>query len=333
MRTVRVGVVGVGALGRHHTRLYQQCDGVELVGVYDANRDTACRIGAEFGVEVFETADALGSRVDGLSVAVPTDLHHSVVKALLEEGKHVLVEKPIAQTVREARELVELARQKQLVLQVGHVERFNPVLECLERAPGPPRFIEGHRLATYPPPRPGLRPRGTEVSVVLDLMIHDIDIVLSLVDSEIERLDAVGVPVLSRTEDIANAHIVFKNGCIANLTASRVSQEQLRKIRVFKGAGYLSLDYGAHTGELATRSPQGIERGPVPVHDVNALEAELEDFCRCIRAVLDTGELATPRVSGEEGLRALAVAERILQDIARRSGATGSESVDERSER
>ncbi len=317
MSKIRVGVVGVGALGRHHTRLYSECADAELVGVFDSDSETGAAAAVEFGTQAYGSLAELSGAVDGLSVAVPTDLHHSVVRDLLLRGNHVLVEKPIAQTVREAQDLVDLAASKSLVLQVGHVERFNPVLECLAQAPGLPRFIESHRLACYPPPRPGLRPRGTEVSVVLDLMIHDIDIVLSLVGDEIERLDAVGVPVLSESEDIANAHIVFRNGCIANLTASRVSQEQLRKIRVFKNSAYLSLDYGARTGEIATRTAAGIDRHPVPVHDVNALQAELEDFCRCIAAVKQTGELAEPRVSGVEGLRALQVAESVLEDIAR----------------
>ncbi len=319
MRNVKVGVIGAGALGRHHTRLYKECDGVELVGIYDCNPESAARVAAEFETQVFDSVDALVAETDGLSVAVPTNLHHEVVLSLLSQGRHVLVEKPITQTVAQARELVELAACNHLVLGVGHVERFNPVIECLKEAPGSPLFIEAHRLAGYPPPRPGLPPRGTEVSVVLDLMIHDIDIILSVVDSEVERLDAVGVPVLSPSEDIANVHLVFKNGCVANLTASRVSPEQMRKIRVFKQSGYLSLDYQNHTGELATRSESGISRRPVPVHECNALKVELEDFCTCVRVALETGTVPEPRVSGLQGLRALTVAEQILQDIARRT--------------
>jgi len=230
----------------------------------------------------------------------------------------VLVEKPIAKTAVEARELVALAAENGLVLAVGHVERFNPVLKCLAEAPGRPLFIEAQRLASYPPPRPRLKPRGTEVSVVLDLMIHDIDVVLSLVDSEIEHIDGVGVPVLSDSEDIAKAHIVFKDGCVADLTASRVSDEPMRKLRVFKQSGYLSLDYGDHTGELATCTDGSISRRPVAAEEANALQVELQDFVDCVIASRN-GTPRRPRVCGEQGLQALLVAEQILADIAARA--------------
>ena len=315
MTKVRTGVVGVGTLGRHHARLYTECDGVELVGICDVDVETANSVADELGTRVFADLTELAAVTDGLSVAVPTDLHHEVSMSLLAQGKHLLVEKPIAQRVAQAQEIVDTAAAEKLVLQVGHVERFNPVLDCLDQVPGAPRFIEAHRLAPYPPPRAGLRPRGTEVSVVLDLMIHDIDVVLSLVNSEIDSIDAVGVPVLSETEDIANARLHFANDCVANLTASRVSQERVRKIRVFKSAAYLSLDYQARAGELAAKSAEGITRQPVPVHDCNALKAQLEDFCRCVRAVKTGGPFPEPRVSGEQGLLALSVAERVIRAI------------------
>jgi predicted dehydrogenase len=313
MDKVRVGVIGVGALGRHHARLYGECEAAELVGIYDRNPDTAQKVATEFRIPVFDTPAALAAKAEALSVAVPTNLHHATVLPLLQQGRHVLVEKPIAASVVQARELVELAAARRLVLEVGHVERFNPVLECLQRVPGEPLFIEAHRLASYPPPRPGLPPRGTEVSVVLDLMIHDIDVVLSLVNSDIERIDSIGVPVLSPSEDIANARILFRNGCVANLTASRVSQERMRKIRVFKSVAYLSLDYQEQTGELAALTETGIQRMPVPVHEANALKAELNDFCRCVAELKRTGILPEPRVSGRQGLHALEVAEEILR--------------------
>ncbi|OGV81795.1 MAG: hypothetical protein A3K19_26380 [Lentisphaerae bacterium RIFOXYB12_FULL_65_16] len=303
----------MGALGRHHARLYRECEAAELVGVYDRNPETAKAVAAEFQTRVFETPIALADAAEALSVAVPTNLHHETVLPLLQKGRHILVEKPITQTVAQARELVDLAAARRLVLQVGHVERFNPVLECLAQVPGEPLFIEAHRLASYPPPRAGLPPRGTEVSVVLDLMIHDIDVVLSLVNSDIERVDSIGVPVLSPSEDIANARILFRSGCVANLTASRVSQERMRKIRVFKRVAYLSLDYQEQKGELAALSKTGIQRIPVPVHEANALKAELEDFCRCVAEFKQTGQLPEPRVSGRQGLRALEVAEEILR--------------------
>jgi predicted dehydrogenase len=213
------------------------------------------------------------------------------------------------------------------VLAVGHVERYNPVLACLDEAHGDPVFIEAHRLAPYPPPREGLRPRGTEVSVVLDLMIHDVDIILDLVRSPVKRVDAVGVPVLSDSEDIANARIVFENRCVANVTASRVSAERMRKFRVFKPSAYLSLDYQDHRGEIAYKREGRIVRAEVPVHEHNALQKELEDFCHCVRHVGDASPAPVPRVTGEEGLAALRVADLVLKSIAENMPAIWSDPV------
>ncbi|MFA5203889.1 MAG: Gfo/Idh/MocA family oxidoreductase [Lentisphaeria bacterium] len=315
MDRVKIGVIGVGALGKHHARLYAGLPDVELVGVYDRDAATAERVAAEHKTRAFATVEELAALVDGLSVAVPTDKHHAAVKPLLAAGKHILVEKPLTTTVAEGRELVALAAARKLVLQVGHVERFNPVLECLDRTPGEARFIEAHRLAPYPPPRPGLLPRGTEVSVVLDLMIHDLDILLYLVRSPVVQVDAVGVPILSRSEDIANARIQFANGCVANVTASRVSQEAMRKIRVFKTQAYLSLDYGTKKGETVFLQDRKLVRQEIAVEDANALELELADFVRCISEARQTGTPPQPRVSGEDGLQALALAGTILERI------------------
>ncbi len=315
MDKVKIGVIGVGALGKHHARLYAALPEVEFVGVYDRDAATAERVAAEYQTRAFATVEELAAAVDGLSVAVPTDKHHAAVTPLLEAGKHILVEKPLTTTVAEGRELVALAAARHLILQVGHVERFNPVLECLDRSPGEARFIEAHRLAPYPPPRPGLLPRGTEVSVVLDLMIHDLDILLYLVRSPVAQVDAVGVPILSRTEDIANARIQFANGCVANVTASRVSQEAMRKIRVFKTQAYLSLDYGTKTGETVFLHERKLVRQEIPVVDANALQLQLADFARCISEAKNTGIPPQPRVSGEDGLQALALAETILERI------------------
>ncbi len=313
---IKVGVIGVGALGRHHARLYRECPGATLVGVYDRNAETARRVGEELGTAVFSEISELAAAAEALSVAVPTDLHYGVVKELLQQDRHVLVEKPITPTVAEADQLVKLAKQRNLILGVGHVERFNPVLTSLDEIPGEPRYIECQRLATYPPPRPGLRPRGTEVSVVLDLMIHDLDVILALVNSPVKQVSAVGVPVLSPTEDIANAHLVFENGCVANITASRVSQEYLRKIRVFKPNAYLSLDYQEQSGEMAGASDGQVWRKPVPVRACNALQEELQDFCATILEARKTGKAVEPRVSGAAGQRALELAEEILRVIA-----------------
>jgi len=312
---VKVGVLGVGALGRHHARLYKQCHNADLVGVYDLNEETANRVAEEVGVPPFSDPLALAEEVSGLSIAVPTHLHHEVAKTMLQKGKHLLIEKPITETVAQAEELLALARPRDLIVQVGHVERFNPVISYLEEKADNPRFIESHRMAPYPPPRPGLQPRGTEVSVVLDLMIHDIDMVLALVKSPIAFVDAVGIQVLSKTEDIANARIRFENGCVANLTASRVTPEPMRKIRVFQRSTYLSLDYMAKAGEIYAKVSNGIHREAVPVNDHNALLKELEDFVRCMVELRDTGNKPTPRVSGQHGMLALELADRIIKVI------------------
>ncbi len=315
MSQVRVGVIGVGALGRHHVRLYQQCPSAHLVGIYDTSAERAAEVADEFDTTPFEQLETLVSSCDALNVAVPTDRHHPVVKDLLQKGKHVLVEKPIAPNVSAAEELVDLATRRDVVFGVGHVERYNPVLECIEKVPGEPRFLEAYRLAKYPPPREGSLPRGTEVSVVHDLMIHDVDILLSLVKQPVSRLEAVGVPVLSETIDIANARITFENGCVANLTASRVSSETLRKIRLFKSQAYLSLDYGAQQGEMAKVQDGSIRREKVPVDPRNALQEELEDFCTCILKKKMNNESAQPRVTGHAGLEALKVVDRITGQI------------------
>ena len=217
---VKVGVLGVGALGRHHARLYKQCDAAELIGIYDLNTDRAKEIADEIGTVVYEDPAELADLVDGLSIAVPTNYHRDVAVAMLERGKHLLIEKPITETLEQAQELLDLAKAKNLIVQVGHVERFNPALLALGQMPLNPMFIEAHRLAVF-------NPRGTDVSVILDLMIHDLDIVLSLVQSDVKFISASGVAVVSNTADICNARIEFENGCVANLTASRISGNHL----------------------------------------------------------------------------------------------------------
>jgi predicted dehydrogenase len=269
-----------------------------------------------YRTRAFATIAELSAACAALSVAVPTDRHCEVVTDLLRQGKHVLVEKPIASSVAQGRELVALARERQRVLMVGHVERFNPVITFLEAHLDQPRFIEAHRLAKYPPPRPGLRPRGTEVGVVFDLMIHDLDVILHLVKSEVERVDAVGIAVLSPTEDIANARLTFANGCVANITASRVSQEVMRKLRVFQSDAYLSLDYQEQKGEVVLLKGHEIVREPVPIEPHNALQRELADFVRCVAEAQITGAVPKPTVSGEHAQRALEIADQILHAIA-----------------
>lgn len=312
---VKVGVIGVGVLGRHHARLYKNCEEAELIGIYDVNPDQAEKISQELDVRVYSTIEELAEKTEALSIAVPTHYHFNVAEPLLKKGKHLLIEKPITQTLEEAEALLTLAQDRQRIIQVGHVERFNPVISYLEAKLDKPRFIESHRLAPYPPPRPGLPPRGTEVGVVLDLMIHDIDMVLSLVKSPVESVDSTGIAVVSPTEDIANARIKFENGCVANLTASRVTPEPMRKIRLFQNQCYISLDYMEKTGEVFFREDNRIRREEVPIEDHNALLKQLEHFVMCVQRFRETGELPVPKVSGEHGTRALEVAIEISKQI------------------
>lgn len=309
---VRVGVFGVGSLGEHHLRIYREIPTARLVGVYDADSIRSRQMAEKYDVRVFPTWEALADEVEAASVVVPTDLHRKVAGALVERGIHLLVEKPLAATLRDAEDLVALSHKHNTVLQVGHVERFNPVLKVFESFSSAPRFIEAHRLSPYPPPRSGLHPRGTEVSVVLDLMIHDLEILLYLVRSRVCDLHAVGIAVLSPSEDIANVRMSFENGTVANVTASRLSPERMRKIRVFFDRAYVSLDYMNQSGVIYEHTREGIVRRDVPVEKGEPLRQELESFVRC---VVDKDR---PRVSGVEAAEALRLAEEICRKM--RSG-------------
>ncbi|OVE77734.1 hypothetical protein BVX99_01825 [bacterium F16] len=315
MKRLRVGVIGTGALGRHHTRLYKECKDADIIGIYDQNQETAARVSQEFNVPAYETIRELTEEVDALSIAVPTDLHFECASQLLNIGKHILIEKPITSTSPEGRQLIELANTNEVVIHVGHVENFNPVITYLRSKLTSPLFMEAHRLATFPPSRLGLKPRGTEVGVVHDLMIHDIDLILDLVPSTIVQIDAVGMPVLSDLEDIANARLTFANGCVANITASRISPEFMRKIRVFQPDTYISLDYGAQCGEIFTKGSTGIVREAVPIESSNALKVELEDFVNCVLEAQRTGSAPKLGVSGERALGALEIADEIVEKI------------------
>ncbi len=317
MPKLKVGVIGVGALGRHHARLYAQSPNAEVVGIYDVQPETAARVGAEFSLPVFNDWQELAEKCDAFSVAVPANFHARTTIPLLEMGKHVLVEKPLASNLAEGEAMVAAARKAGVVFGVGHVERFNPAMDFLQKYSAATRFIEAHRLAQYPPPRPGLPRRGTEVSVVLDLMIHDIDLVLTMVNAEVERFDVVGIPVLSSTEDIVNARIKFVNGSCASLTASRVSQEPLRRFRVFQEDCYISMDYGRHFGMVLKRNRIGLARKDVNLDEKNALAAELEDFISAVNRTRESGQLCEPRVSGAQGLRALKLAVEIEAEARR----------------
>ncbi|MEP6937076.1 MAG: Gfo/Idh/MocA family oxidoreductase [Chthoniobacterales bacterium] len=308
MRTkLRVGVVGVGHIGKNHARLYAELPLAELAALYDTDTGKAEQLAAELGTVSAASLEDFAQRVDAASVATPTPTHFEVACQLIKGGKHLLVEKPITENTAEASELARLAGERDIVLQVGHVERFNPVLGALEARLTRPRFIEAHRLSPYPN-------RSTEIGVVLDLMIHDLEIILHLVRSPVENIDAVGVPVLSRGEDIANARLWFENGCVANITSSRISPERMRKIRVFQEDAYLSLDYQSQSGEIYRRVNGAIEREEVAIEREEPLSQELSAFVECAR----TGR--APKVSGFEATAALELAVEITKRIeARRS--------------
>jgi predicted dehydrogenase len=334
---LRVGVVGVGHLGSQHARIYSELakrsnGQTSFVGVCDTDSIRVRALTEKVGGGTFENAAELANFVDAVSVATPTETHYKVARVFLERGKHVLVEKPITDSLREAEELVTLARKNKCVLQVGHVERFNPVMRYLTDILREARFIEVHRLSPYPG-------RSTDIGVVLDLMIHDLDVVLSLVKAPLVAVDAVGIPVLSTSEDIANARLKFADGCVANITASRVSAERMRKIRIFgrtdHGAAYISLDYmkqegelyrvaaedaqesgllkkllaGKHASIVSEFAGRKIVREPVPIERDEPLKLELQNFIDSIRHHRD------PLVTGEAAKQALEVAMEITAQV------------------
>lgn len=314
-RKLKVGVIGVGALGRHHARLYKQSENAEVVGIYDVSAENAANVAKEFDLNVFSDMFELASQCDAVSIAVPATRHHEVTIPILNMGVHVLVEKPIAATVAEGDDMVKAAAAKNLVLAVGHVERFNPAMDFLEKNASNTRFAEIHRLSQYPPARPGMHRRGTEVSVVHDLMIHDLDLVLTMFGTEVERVDAVGIPVLSETEDIASVRLKFVNGSVANITASRVSMEPQRRFRVFQSDCYISMDYGTHSGMVLRKSRVGLARKDINLCEKNALQHEIEDFVSAVRKTQETGQVVNAKVCGTQGLKALQLAERICNEI------------------
>ncbi len=329
MQQVRVGVVGVGKLGTYHVQNYLNIPDAQLVGTWDVVPERMRAVEARWGVRSYPSLQALLEDVEAVSVAVPTTAHRDVAAQALAAGVHCLVEKPLASTLGEAGEIVRTAADRGLVLHVGHVERFNPAILALRGVELQPRFIESHRLAPFDP-------RGTDVPVVLDLMIHDIDLILSLVTSPVRRIDARGVAVVSDDADIANARLEFKDGCVANVTASRISQRKMRKLRLFQRNAYISVDmlqgltevfrleeHEAPPPDKDARLVLGqIDRGQrkraisyerLAAPEINALEAELREFLKAVRGEPSTG------VTGEEAKRALEVAleiERIVQETA-----------------
>jgi predicted dehydrogenase len=301
-RLVKVGVAGVGHMGKEHARIYAESKGAELVGVHDSNPETARKIAEKCKTRAFGSLEEMVEAVEAASIVTPTTTHLAIAAPFLKKGKHVLVEKPIAMDTVEARELVHLAEKHGAKLAVGHVERFNPALAALEERLGRPRFIEAHRLSPYPG-------RSTDIGVVMDLMIHDLEIILHLVRSPVKSVDAVGIPVLSKGEDIANARIRFENGCVANLTTSRISPEKLRKIRVFQDDAYLSLDYMKQEGEIYKRLDGKITREKIPVIKGEPLKNQLEEFLVNVRQDTD------PRVGGSHGFEALKLASQICEQM------------------
>ncbi len=319
---VDIGVIGVGHLGRIHATLLREIDAVRLVGVYDIDKNKADRIAGELGVRSFSSVDEMVEKVDAVSVVAPTSIHHDLAVRLIGAGKQCFIEKPIASTVAEAEDICRLSDEKKVKVQVGHVERYNPAVLALSHLKLEPMFIESHRLAQF-------KPRGIDVAVVLDLMVHDIDLILSFIKSPVAGIDASGVGVISDTVDIANARIKFENGAVANLTSSRISQHQMRKMRLFQRDAYITIDFAEGVAEVYRAAMPdstglaGINLGVIGVGEssrivtyeqpevpqVNSLKMELELFAR---SLLDDCE---PPVPAREALKVMVVADSIVNQI------------------
>ena len=323
MSKIKVGVIGTGHLGKLHTKMFKSIDNCELVGIYDSNPDQAESVSKEFSVPAINSLDELLKQIDAASISATTTSHYELAKKCFENGIHVFIEKPITASIKEAEELLEISEKKKLNLQVGHIERFNPALVAMEKYIDEPRFIQTDRLAQF-------NPRGTDVAVVLDLMIHDIDIILSLVKSDVIDVQANGVAVVSDHLDIANARLQFENGAVANVTASRISQKKMRKMRIFQRDSYIALDFVTGVAEAYRLLPPDTEINPNLISfgeigvgekrkklvyeqpeqkELNALQHELQLF---INSIINGTK---PVVSGIDGLRALKVAEIIIQKI------------------
>ena len=322
-----MGVVGAGSLGFHHVRILRDLENVAFAGFFEGRPERAAQVESELGAKAFRSVDALLDEVDAVTIVVPTPAHFEVAKTAIGQGRHVFIEKPITTTLSEADELLELARNKGVIIQTGHVERFNRTVRAALPYVSRPRFIESERLASF-------NPRGSDVAVVLDLMIHDIDLILTLVNDTTDSITAVGVPVLTPMLDIANARVTFTSGAVANITSSRISRERVRKIRIFQHSGYISLDLAAGTGEffrlrqkMDTNNPPSapvditdfVDRIPLVAPEGEPLRLEFESF---VAAINGKGPVI---VTGEEGRRALAVALRIVAEIERTAPAFAGE--------
>lgn len=319
LRMIKVGVFGVGHLGKFHLNNWREIEGIQITGFYDPNDETANEVEAKYNLKRYKDPKDLINDVDAVDIVSPTPYHFELCEAAIRKGKHVFVEKPLANTMEEAKAIVKLTKEAGIKLQVGHVERFNPALLALQQTKLNPMFIEVHRLAQF-------NPRGTEVSVILDLMIHDIDIILSLVKSEVKHISASGVAVMTETPDIASVRIEFNNGCVANLTSSRISMKKMRKMRLFQKDAYIGIDFlNKKTEIIKLKTPQDVDvfafdietpggkktialSNPA-VPEVNAIRMELEKFCEAILNNTPT------RVSEVDGFRAMDIAHQILRKI------------------
>ncbi len=322
---VKIGILGVGHLGRLHAMQLKQVAEAECVGIYDVNTNRLTEIGQEFNIPVFEDFSQLLAAVDALSIVTPTTFHFEYAKQALQAGRHIFIEKPMTETLEQADELIALNREKNLKIQIGHIERFNPAIMALEPLKINPLFVEAHRMANF-------NPRGTDVAVVMDLMIHDIDLILSFVKSPVKEVHASGVSIISPTEDIANCRLLFENGCVANVTASRISVRKMRKMRFFQPNAYISVDFLEGLSEVyyidnddfqpskenLAFSLGQIEQGAnskdirytrLEKADINPLRFELQQFCNAIL------EDKSPPVTAEDGRRALRIAKLILKSI------------------
>ncbi len=299
---IKCGVVGVGYLGQHHARIYDQLESCSLVGFFEPNDEAARKIEAAYLCKRFPSIEELGDACDAVSVVCPTDKHAEVSLPLIGQGCHLLVEKPLCVSSSEAEDILSSAKDRNVIVQVGHIEHYNPVMDFLEKSVVLPKYLTVDRLAPF-------QPRGTEVGVVLDLMIHDIGIALALISSPLKTIDAIGVRVLSVTEDIANARLTFENGCVANLNASRVSEKKAREIRVFQDSGYLSLDFMNQKGHFIQKKDMALDRSEVPVQKGEPLALELSSFLECVR------EFKTPKTDASFGKSALEVALKITRQV------------------
>lgn len=307
MSTLRVGVVGTGHLGTFHAKVYRtiakKCD-LDLVGICDIHKKSAQEVAKKYHTKYCTNYHDMLDQVDAVSIAVPTSFHHAVAKDFLEAGVHVLIEKPITKTLEEAEELVKIARKKGLIIQVGHIERFNSAVLAVEHLLKKPKFIECQRLGSI-----GKKGRIKDVGVVLDLMIHDIDIILSLVNSKVQNIEAVGISSVSEHEDLANVRLSFANNVIADITASRVTKEETRNIRIFQEDSYILLDFLHKEAYLYKKGAKALEKQKVRIRKKDALKVELKSFIGCVRGK------KKPIVSGVEGKEALQVALKILEEI------------------